>query len=77
MKSQIRLFAGAITLSGAAVLMSAQPAHSTMSRDLLDLMDPRFCCASDANGDGKPENYCCFRSGCSVSPEGCTRVNAE
>lgn len=71
--NRIRLFAGAITLAGAALLVSPSPAHSTMSRMLLDPLGTKFCCSGDTNGDGSAESYCCFTTGCTVGPSGCLR----
>lgn len=75
MSHRIRLFAGAVTLAGAALLLSARPAYSTMSRDLLDLGN-RFCCGADTNGDGKADSFCCYREGCAVGPTGCVRAQS-
>ncbi len=73
MKNRIRLFAGLITLTGAALLGSPSPAYSTMSSALLDPLGTKFCCGGDRDGDGVTETYCCFSSGCSVGPTGCQR----
>lgn len=74
MTKRIRLFAGSITLAGAALLASASPAYSTMSRDRLDPLGTRFCCGGDTNGDGRPDSYCCYASGCSAGTRGCVRA---
>lgn len=73
MSNRIRLFAGAITLAGAALLASPSPAFSTMSRDVLDPLGTKFCCSGDTNGDGRTDSYCCFPTGCGVGPGGCQR----
>lgn len=73
MKNRIRLLAGSITLAGAALLASPSPAYATMSLERLDPLGTRFCCGSDTNGDGKPESYCCYSSGCSAGGSGCVR----
>jgi hypothetical protein len=77
MTTRIRLLAGSVTFAGAALLASATPAYSTMSLDLLDLQGTRYCCGSDTNGDGQADSYCCYRTGCTAGPGGCTRVPAE
>lgn len=74
MKMRISLLAGAVTFAGAALLASATPAYSTMDPDSDPLAGYRYCCASDSNGDGKADFYCCFRDGCQVGPGGCSRV---
>lgn len=74
MTNRIRLLAGTVILAGAAVLGSPSGASATMPREVID--DPfriRYCCASDTNGDGKPETYCCFWGGCSATGNGCVR----
>lgn len=73
MKTRIRLFAGAVTLAGAALLASPTPAHSTMSRMLLDPLGTKFCCSGDTNGDGRSDSYCCYPTGCSAGPGGCVK----
>ena len=73
MKNRIRLLAGSITLAGAALLALPTPASSTMSWDVLDPLGTRFCCSGDTNGDGNPDSYCCFSTGCVVGPAGCQR----
>ena len=76
MTNRIRLFAGTVILAGAAVLASPGGASATMPRELID--DPfggrRFCCGADLNGDGKPETYCCFNTGCTATAAGCVRA---
>lgn len=72
--TRIRLFACAVTFAGAALLLSARPAYSTMALNPVDL-GTRFCCAVDTNGDGKGDSYCCYREGCAIGPTGCTRVS--
>jgi len=74
MTNRIRLFACSVALAGAALLGTASPAHSTMSREVLDPLGTRHCCGADTNGDGKSDIYCCFSTGCSVGPAGCTRA---
>lgn len=75
MLHRIRLIAGAITLAGAALLTSPDPAHSTMRLPLDNPFEgTRFCCGYDADGDRKPEAYCCHSTGCSAGPGGCVRV---
>lgn len=74
MKHRIRLFAGAITLAGAALLASPSPAFSTMARELIDPLGTRFCCSGDTNGDGRADSYCCYPTGCSSGPRGCVRA---
>lgn len=75
MISRIRLLAGSITLAGAALLGSPQHANATMPKILIeDPFGTRYCCGSDTNGDGKPDTYCCYSSGCSSSPNGCVRA---
>jgi hypothetical protein len=74
MTSRIRLLAGSITLAGAVLLGSPDGANATMVRELVD--DPftrRFCCGADTNGDGRPDMYCCYNTGCSASANGCVR----
>ena len=74
MKNRIRLFAGIITLAGAALLASPNPAYSTMSRMLLDPLGTKFCCSGDTDGDGRSDSYCCYSTGCSAGPRGCVRA---
>jgi hypothetical protein len=74
MNARIRLFAGTITLAGAALLASPSPAYSTMSLDKLDPLGTRFCCGVDTNGDGKAETICCYTTGCSIDPTGCRQI---
>lgn len=74
MINRIRLFAGSVALAGAALLLSPRAAYSTMALDPVDLSG-RFCCAADTNGDGRPDNYCCYRDGCVVGPTGCARAS--
>lgn len=74
MTNRIRLFAGSVALAGAALLATATPAHSTMAREKLDPLGTRHCCGADTNGDGRADIYCCFSTGCSVGPAGCTRA---
>lgn len=74
MKSRIRMFAGAIIVAGAALLVSPSPAHSTMSKVLLDPLGTKFCCSGDTDGDGRSDSYCCYSTGCSAGPRGCVRV---
>ncbi len=80
MISTIRLIAGMITFAGAALLLSAQPAHSTMILNPLEKGDDggkRYCCAVDLDGDRRSETLCCFATGCSINATGCRRVTAE
>lgn len=81
MRSRIRLFAGITTFAGAALLMSAQPAYSTMildpGDDDADDGGRQYCCAVDTNGDGRGETWCCFSTGCSINSTGCRRVASE
>lgn len=74
MKNRIRLFAGSVTLAGAALLTTATPAHSTMARVVLDPLGGRYCCGFDSDRDGRAETYCCFATGCTVGPAGCQRI---
>lgn len=75
MKSRIRLFAGMATFAGAALLVSAKPAHSTMMLDpFKDTTNPRYCCAVDTDGDRRGDMWCCYSTGCSINSTGCRRV---
>jgi hypothetical protein len=76
MISRIRLLAGSVTLAGAALLGSSGQANATMPKILIeDPFGTRYCCAADTNGDGKPDLYCCYGSGCSASGSGCVRAS--
>jgi hypothetical protein len=77
MKTRIRLLAGMTTLTGAALLVSPQPAYSTMSLDQLDPLGTRYCCAVDTDGDRRGDTYCCYRSGCTIDSTGCRQVAAS
>lgn len=73
MKFRIRLFGGMTTFAGAALLMSAEPAHSTM------MLDPfadttRYCCSVDTDGDRRGDTWCCYSTGCSINSTGCRRT---
>jgi hypothetical protein len=73
MTNRIRLFAGSVTLAGAALLATASPAHSTMSREMLDPLGTRYCCGADTNGDNRQDSFCCYSTGCSIGPLGCVK----
>ncbi len=80
MKSKLRLLTGMIIFAGAAVLLSSEPAYSTMVLDPLDDYDDArrtYCCMVDTDGDRKVDTYCCFSSGCSINSTGCRRVNVD
>jgi hypothetical protein len=68
--TRLRMASGMVTVVGAALLASSDPAHSTMPPDL----GPRFCCGYDSNGDGRADSWCCYDTGCSSGPRGCIRV---
>ena len=70
MTNRIRLLACSITFAGAALLATATPAHSTMSRDRLDPLGTRFCCGSDTDGDGRPGRTAAIRAAAVPVPEG-------
>jgi hypothetical protein len=73
MKINLRMTAGAIILAGSALLASPTPASSTVAID--NGFRYRFCCASDTNGDGQAESYCCYSTGCAIGPTGCVRAS--
>lgn len=74
MKSRIRLFAGLATFAGAALLMSAKPAHSTMLLDPFADTTTRYCCSVDTDGDRRGDTWCCYSTGCSINSTGCRRT---
>ena len=77
MKSRLRLFAGITTFAGAALLMSAQPAYSTMVLNPFEGNDSntgRYCCAVDTDGDRRGDTWCCYDTGCSINSTGCRRL---
>jgi hypothetical protein len=75
MRSRIRLFAGMATFAGAALLVSAKPAYSTMMLDPFDdAARTRYCCAVDTDGDRRGDTWCCYSTGCSINSTGCRRT---
>ena len=70
--TRLRMMAGAIVLMGASLLASPTPASSTMIPNPLRIT---YCCGWDGNGDGRPEIFCCFDTGCSAGPRGCVRTS--
>jgi hypothetical protein len=77
MKIHMRLLAGMITFSGAALLASPQQAYATMSLDQADPLGTRYCCGLDTDGDRRADTYCCYRSGCTIDGSGCRQVAAS
>lgn len=78
MKIRLRLLAGTIIFTGAALLGTAKPAYSTMSLDMFNPLDDggrKFCCAVDTNGDRVGDTWCCYTNGCRVDATGCQQAS--
>lgn len=69
--TRLRTMASVVIFMGASLLVAPTPASSTILPDPTRIT---YCCGFDRNGDGRPEIFCCFDTGCSATARGCVRV---